>query len=184
MHRLKWKLFLAPDGTPGGDPLPDDNPPPTPPTPVKDLDYSKFDVKLNESIDPNNLSSKAFADKAKELGISVDQAKDLYTVVGSSIDMSRSQYAEKASDRCKTALETRWGDSFEVNNNALKRGALKLTESNPKLKEELELSGAWDNPLVAQLVSNVGMMFKEQNQDHGSNGTFDAKDPFGFAKKE
>lgn len=180
----------------GGDPPPEDKNPPastedTPPkkTPeVKentvDLDYSKFDGKLNEKTDPNNLTSKAFAEKAKELGISVKAAKTLFSTVDSSITSSLSQFEEKASERCKASLEERWGDKFEVNNNALKRGVLKLTEGDDNLKKELETSGAFDNPLVAELISKVGHFFKEELQDTDHTSTFDEKDPYGFAKND
>ncbi len=195
MENLRFKMLLAADDNqPGGDITPppvdppaDNKTPPTPPAdnkPEVDLDYSKFDAKLDATIDPSDLSSKNFAAKAKELGISVEAAKDLYTTVGDSIVTSRSQYNEKAAERCEAALKEKWGDDFEVNNNALKRGALKLTEIDKDFRDELEQSGAFDNPLVARLMSKVGMMFKEDPQVHGSNATYDAKDPYGFAKQD
>ena len=180
------RMFLALDGTPpGAPPPPADIIPPTPPTPpVIDLDYTKFDSKMNETVDPSGLATTAFADKAKELGISVAAAKDLFKTVDDSIGASKTKYAETASERCKTSLEATWGDKFEVNNNALKRGHLKLTETNPTLKKELEANGLLDSPLVARLMSTVGNMFKEDSQQQGQFANYDAKDPYSFAKNE
>lgn len=187
MFKLRFKMLLAAEGDQtGGDqtPPPTNDTPPAENKPEVDLDYSKFDAKLDTTIDPSDLSSKNFAAKAKELGISVDAAKDLYTTMGDSIVTSRTQYDEKAPERCEAALKDLWGDSFEVNNNALKRGALKLTEIDKDFRDELEQSGAFNNPLVARLMSKVGMMFKEENQNQGNSANYDAKDPYGFAKQD
>lgn len=148
-----------------------------------DLDYSKFDLNLNPQFDPSNLSSKAFADKAKELGISVDKAKDLFGVFDSSIKQSKEDFDKTANERCKTALKERWKDNYETRNKAVTRGFLKLTEGDESLNKELNDTGLMNNPLFVEIVSRVGGFFKEEVQGGGGSPAFDESDPYGFAKE-
>lgn len=146
------------------------------------LDYSSFDLTMDEKFDPSNLTSKEFATKAKELGIPVDQAKALFEVFGSSIKQSNEEYEKSAKERCERVLKERWKDNFEVNNKAMTRGFLKLTENDEKFKSELKETGLLDNPLLAEIMSKVGFFFKEEGQVGGQASTFDKNDPYGIAK--
>lgn len=179
-------LFEAGSETGGGDPPPanTDPPPSEQEDPEVDLDYTKFDLKLDEKMDPTNLTSKAFSEKAKELGISVTAARDLFSTINPSLNTSQEEYNKQAEQRSEAALKERWGDSFEKNNNALKRGFLKITEGDKTLNEELSNSNVIHDPLVAELFSRVGMLFKEENGGMDETNTFDEKDPYGFGRED
>jgi hypothetical protein len=196
---LFWNLLLAPDegnnpsGTTtneggetgeGSPPIEPETAPNTENTntPEVDLDYSKFDLKISDQVDPTNLTSKAFSDKAKELGVSVETAKALFGVVDTSLIQSKKDYEQSAKERCEATLKEKWKGDYESNNKALARGFLKLTESDESFKNELETNGLLDNPLLAEIVSRVGYFFKEEGQDGASTPTFDKNDPYGFVK--
>lgn len=197
MHKkfdyLFWKLLLAPDtgdngGNPGAEDNPGDNPDPdTQPedNPELNLDYSNFDMKFDEKLDPSQITTKAYTDKAKELGISVEAAKELYGVMNTSLGQSVDDYEKGAADRCTAALKERWSTDYDKNNKALVRGFLRLTQDDENLKKELEETGQMNNPLFAEIVSRVGFYFKEEGQG-GDDSTlsFDKSDPYGFAKND
>lgn len=196
---LFWNLLLAPENglnSSGTDLEGDNNTEPNNTTDLNNevdtqkeketekLDYSQFDLKIDEKYDPANLAAKAFSEKAKELGISVSQAKELFGTVDNSIKQSNEDYENAASERCVAALKEQWKDQYEVNNKSVTRGFLHLTENDENLKKELENNGFLNNPLVAQIFSKVGYFFKEEGQEGALTPTFDKNDPYGFGKSK
>lgn len=145
------------------------------------VDYSGFDVKLAEDLDPFGNGTEALVNVLKENGVSTETAKKVFSAIDGSRAKSMERMVEKGKEFCEAKCKELWGQDYDANRNAMTRGVVAIVGDDAEFQSQLDSSGASINPTVAELFKRVGLLLKEDTPAR-SNGTstYDPKNPYGY----
>ena len=113
---------------------------------------------LPESIQTVLRESKVDADTARKLSKAVAEYNADATKKG----------AEAAKAEMREFLSTEWKDTFDENNEALKKGMMAFGKKHPELWKKASLRGSIFTPEFAQLLVDYAKLDTAVNKEHNS----------------
>lgn len=134
-----------------------------------DGNYSEVYNKLGRPEDPSgyeidisNDLNKDYAENAHKLGLSKDQAREIYSWMSDKYNQlqqeDRSQYEESVRMGLDS-LKREWGQEFNAQTQIAKQAFLQLADAD--MVKTMEESGLGNSPQMIKLFNKVGQILKE-----------------------
>lgn len=124
--------------------------------PVTDYTFEKTFV---EEADSDGSLAKKLTETLKSLGLQQEQAEPIYNALVDYQNSNIEAYKTKGKEMCEEALKELWGDKYDAKFASMRRAYDKLVSED--LDKGLKMTGADNNPFVAQLLAEIGESISE-----------------------
>ncbi|MPM92906.1 hypothetical protein SDC9_140042 [bioreactor metagenome] len=125
-----------------------------------EIDY-KFTKSFVEGADADGSLSKKLTETLKSLKLSQDQAEPIFNALVEYQNSNIESFYTKGKDMCEKALKQEWGDEYDGKYASMKRAYDQLVPKDSEIDKGLKLTGAHNNPFVAQLLAEIGESINE-----------------------
>lgn len=132
------------------------------------IDY-KFTKTFVEGADAGGILSKKLTETLKSLGLPQDKAEPIYNALVDYQNGNIETFMKQGKEMCETALKESWGDKYDAKNAAMKRAYDKLVKEGSELDKGLKMTGAHNNPFVAQILAELGESISEHTPPNNSS---------------
>jgi hypothetical protein len=134
--------------------------------PVTDYKFTKAFVK---EADYDGTLSKNLSETFKSLGLKQEQAEPIYNALVDIQNKNIEAFKTKGNEMCEKTLKEVWGDKYDGKLASMKRAYGKLVKEGSDIDKGLKMTGAENNPFVAQLLADIGESISEHNPPNRSS---------------
>jgi hypothetical protein len=134
-----------------------------------DGNYDEVYNKLGRPADPagyeidiSNDVNKDYAENAHKLGLSKDQAREIYNWISSKHQQQESQQKDLYQEQVRQGVDSlrkEWGNNFDAETQIAKQAFLQLADA--EMVQTMEESGLGNSPQMIKLFNRVGQILKE-----------------------
>jgi len=121
----------------------------------------KFTKTFVEGADSDGTLTKTLTDTLKSLGLPQDKAEPIFNALVDYQNGAVESYKTKGKELCEAALKENWGDKYDGKYAAMKRAYDTLVKEGSDLDKGLKMTGAHNNPFVAQMLAEIGESISE-----------------------
>lgn len=123
-------------------------------------DY-KFTKTFVEAADSDGTLSRKLTETLKTLGLPQEQAEPIYNALVDYQNGNVEAYQTKGKELCTEALKELWSDKYDTKYASMQRAYGKLVKEGSDIDKGLKMTGADNNPFVAQLLAEIGESISE-----------------------
>ena len=124
------------------------------------IDY-KFTKTFSEEADIDGSLSKNLTETLKTLGLPQEKAEPIYNALVDYQNGNIEAYKTKGKEMCETALKETWGDKYDAKLASMQRAYVTVVKQASEIVQGLKMTGAQNNPFVAQLLAEIGEAISE-----------------------
>tara|TARA_R100000900_G_scaffold144615_1_gene128919 strand:- start:2739 stop:3512 length:774 start_codon:yes stop_codon:yes gene_type:complete len=113
-------------------------------------------------IDISNDLNKDYAENAHKLGLSKDQAREIYNWISTKHQQQESQQKDLYQEQVRQGVDSlrkEWGNNFDAETQIAKQAFLQLADA--EMVQTMEESGLGNSPQMIKLFNRVGQILKE-----------------------
>lgn len=125
-----------------------------------EIDY-KFTKSFVEEADSDGTLTKKLTETLKTLGLPQDKAEPIFNALVDYQNGTIDAYKTKGKEMCESALKEMWGDKYDGKYASMKRAYDKLVKEGSDIDKGLKMTGAHNNPFVAQMLAEIGESISE-----------------------
>lgn len=133
-----------------------------------EIDY-KFTKSFVEAADADGTLSKKLTETLKTLGLPQEQAEPIYNALVDYQNGNIEAFQTKGKEMCESALKEIWGDKYDGKLASMKRAYDKLVKEGSDIDKGLKMTGAHNNPFVAQMLAEIGENISEHTPPNRSS---------------
>lgn len=125
-----------------------------------EIDY-KFSKSFVEEADSDGTLTKKLTETLKTLGLPQDKAEPIFNALVDYQNGAIDAYKNNGKEMCESALKEMWGDKYDGKLASMKRAYDKLVKEGSDIDKGLKMTGAHNNPFVAQMLADIGESISE-----------------------
>ncbi|WP_319758439.1 hypothetical protein [uncultured Sphaerochaeta sp.] len=133
-----------------------------------EIDY-KFTKSFVEAADADGTLSTKLTETLKTLGLPQEQAEPIYNALVDYQNGNIEAFQTKGKEMCEKALKEEWGDEYDGKFAAMQRAYDKMVPKDSEIDKGLKMTGAHNNPFVAQLLAEIGENISEHTPPNRSS---------------